>query len=85
MVILAIFNLGPWEMAVIALLALLLFGGKKLPSLAKDLGAGIKEFRKSLSAGAEETPENPSIPNKQNEETTINQDIPQKKSPKSKS
>jgi sec-independent protein translocase protein TatA len=61
---LALFNLGPWEITFILLLALLLFGGKKLPALAKDLGAGIKEFKKSLSSAAEE-PENsqPTIPN----------------------
>ncbi len=45
---LAFFNLGPWEIALIVFLALLFFGGKRLPSLAKDLGSGIKEFRKSL-------------------------------------
>ena len=56
MIPLALLNLGPWEIALILVLALLLFGGKKLPSLAKDLGSGIKEFRKSLSsAGEEET------------------------------
>ena len=43
---LALLNLGPWEIALILVLALLLFGGKKLPSLAKDLGSGIKEFRR---------------------------------------
>ncbi|MCP5493600.1 MAG: twin-arginine translocase TatA/TatE family subunit [Leptospiraceae bacterium] len=51
---LAILNLGPWEIALIVFLALLLFGGKKLPTLAKDLGTGIKEFRKSLFSNAEE-------------------------------
>ncbi len=56
---LAIFNLGPWEIAFILLLALLLFGGKKLPSLAKDLGSGIKEFKKSLSSAASDEPEPP--------------------------
>ena len=43
-------NLGPWEIALILFLALLLFGGKKLPGLAKDLGEGIREFRRSLSS-----------------------------------
>lgn len=56
---LAIFNLGPWEIAFILLLALLLFGGKKLPSLAKDLGSGIKEFKKSLSSATNDEPEPP--------------------------
>ncbi|MBK7056951.1 MAG: twin-arginine translocase TatA/TatE family subunit [Leptospiraceae bacterium] len=56
---LALFNLGPWEIAFILLIVLLLFGGKKLPSLAKDLGSGIKEFKKSLSSAASEEPESP--------------------------
>ena len=55
---LALFNLGPWEIAFILLLALLLFGGKKLP-LAKDLGTGIKEFKKSLSSASSDEPEIP--------------------------
>ena len=59
---LALFNLGPWEIAFILLLALLLFGGKKLPSLAKDLGSGIKEFKKSLSSATSEEPEPPQTP-----------------------
>ncbi|HMV41372.1 MAG TPA: twin-arginine translocase TatA/TatE family subunit [Leptospiraceae bacterium] len=59
---LAIFNLGPWEITFILLLALLLFGGKKLPSLAKDLGTGIKEFKKSLSSASTEDIEPPQPP-----------------------
>lgn len=54
MIPLSLLNLGPWEIALIIVLALLLFGGKKLPSLAKDLGSGIKEFRRSLSTSSEE-------------------------------
>lgn len=53
---LAFLNLGPWEIALIVILALLLFGGKRLPQLAKDLGSGIKEFRRSLSS-EEEAPQ----------------------------
>lgn len=36
--------LGGYEMVVIGLIILLLFGGKKLPELMKGLGKGIKEF-----------------------------------------
>lgn len=54
---LALLNLGPWEIALIVILALLLFGGKRLPQLAKDLGSGIKEFRRSLSSNDDETPQ----------------------------
>lgn len=42
-------NLGWPEILIILFVALLLFGGKRLPTLAKDLGDGIRSFRKSLS------------------------------------
>ena len=36
---------GPWQIAIIVLVVLLLFGGKKIPELMKGLGSGIKEFK----------------------------------------
>ena len=42
-------SLGPWEIIIIFVVILLIFGGKKLPELAKGLGEGIKEFRKATS------------------------------------
>ncbi len=36
-----------WEILVLVLLVLLLFGARKLPELARGLGQGIKEFKKS--------------------------------------
>ena len=39
-------NLGPTELIVILLIILLLFGGAKLPKLAKSLGEAQREFRK---------------------------------------
>jgi sec-independent protein translocase protein TatA len=44
---LALFNLGGTEIILIFGVALLLFGGKKLPELAKGLGQGIREFKKA--------------------------------------
>jgi len=41
-------SIGPMELLVILLVALLLFGGKKIPELAKGLGQGIKNFKESL-------------------------------------
>ena len=43
----ALFNLGGGEIILILALILILFGAKKLPELAKGLGSGIKEFKKS--------------------------------------
>ncbi|RZJ79623.1 MAG: twin-arginine translocase TatA/TatE family subunit [Flavobacterium sp.] len=37
--------LGGWEIALIVLALLLLFGGKKIPELMKGLGKGMKEFK----------------------------------------
>jgi sec-independent protein translocase protein TatA len=43
---LAIFlAIGPWQIAVIVVIVLLLFGGKKIPELMRGLGSGIKEFK----------------------------------------
>lgn len=46
-------NLGPMELVLILGVALLLFGGRKLPELAKGMGEGIKNFKNALK---EETP-----------------------------
>lgn len=41
--------IGQTEILIIAGVALLLFGGTKLPQLAKGLGEGIREFKKSMT------------------------------------
>ena len=41
------FNIGPAELMVIFVLALLVFGPKKLPEVSKQIGRGIREFRKA--------------------------------------
>ncbi len=40
-------SLGPWEITLIILFIIILFGGKKLPELARGLGLGLKEFKKA--------------------------------------
>jgi sec-independent protein translocase protein TatA len=52
--ILAIFNFGGGEIILILAIGLLIFGGKKLPELAKGLGQGIKEFKKATGNASEE-------------------------------
>ena len=43
-------TLGPTELIVILLIVLLLFGGAKLPKLARSLGEASREFRKGADA-----------------------------------
>jgi sec-independent protein translocase protein TatA len=43
------FGLGPSELIIVFMLALLLFGGKRLPEIARGLGQGIKEFKRELT------------------------------------
>ena len=40
---------GPWQIVIIALVILLLFGGKKIPELMKGLGKGVKSFKEGLN------------------------------------
>ena len=47
--LLLFFNLGPGEIVIIALVVLLLFGGKKIPELMKGLGKGVKSFKDGMS------------------------------------
>jgi sec-independent protein translocase protein TatA len=51
--ILLIFGLGTTEIILIALVVLLLFGGKKIPELMKGLGKGVKSFKDGVK-GVEE-------------------------------
>ena len=42
------FGLGLQEILIIALIVLLLFGGKKIPELMKGLGKGVKSFKEGM-------------------------------------
>ncbi len=42
-------NVGPLELAVVVIFALIIFGPKRLPELGKSMGKGIREFRSSIS------------------------------------
>ncbi|UCC67455.1 MAG: twin-arginine translocase TatA/TatE family subunit [Armatimonadota bacterium] len=48
-------SFGGQEILVILVLVLLLFGARRLPELARSLGQGIKEFRKSVKEISEDT------------------------------
>jgi sec-independent protein translocase protein TatA len=52
--ILALGSIGPWEIALVFLVLLLLFGAKRLPDIARGLGKGIREFKGAVKETKEE-------------------------------
>ncbi|MFP4046646.1 MAG: twin-arginine translocase TatA/TatE family subunit [Bacteroidales bacterium] len=42
---------GPWELVLIVLVLLLIFGSKKIPEIMKGFGKGIKEFKDATGKG----------------------------------
>ena len=44
------FNIGPMELIVVLVIALVVLGPKKLPEVGKSLGKGMREFKESLSS-----------------------------------
>jgi sec-independent protein translocase protein TatA len=58
------FGMGHWELLIIFLVILLIFGAKRIPDMAQGLGKGIKEFRKAMHEVQEEIDINPSPPTK---------------------
>ena len=53
-------NFNGWEIVIVLVIILLLFGARKLPDLARSIGASAKEFRKGLDEGVEDDEESPS-------------------------
>jgi sec-independent protein translocase protein TatA len=47
-------NIGPLELAIVLIIALVVFGPKRLPELGRSLGRGIREFRGSVSGERED-------------------------------
>ena len=61
-------GMGPTELIVILVILLVLFGGAKLPSLAKGLGQSIKEFKKATKDEPEAPKPAPAEPAKKEAE-----------------
>jgi sec-independent protein translocase protein TatA len=59
---------GPWEIALILIVVVLLFGGRKLPELAKSMGEAIRQYRSAT--GSQEEPEKEEAVN-ENEEKAL--------------
>ena len=49
-----VFGLGGWEILIIALVILLIFGGAKIPELMKGLGKGVRNFKEGIKEGDDE-------------------------------
>jgi sec-independent protein translocase protein TatA len=54
-------NIGLPEILVVLVIALIIFGPKRLPELGRSLGRGIREFRSSISGGGDDEDEKPEI------------------------
>ena len=50
-------GLSVWQILIIVLVVVLLFGAGKIPRLAKDLGSGVTAFRRGLKGNEEAEPE----------------------------
>ena len=57
-------SLGFWEILLIVLAFLLLFGGKKIPELMRGLGKGVKSFRQGMNEVEDEIKEASKDPEK---------------------
>jgi sec-independent protein translocase protein TatA len=51
------FGIGIWEILVLLLVALLIFGPKRLPEMGRSLGRGLREFKDSISGKDDEVDE----------------------------
>jgi sec-independent protein translocase protein TatA len=52
----------PWHIILILLIALLLFGGKRLPEIGRSLGSGMREFKDSLTGNNNHSSEPQQLP-----------------------
>ena len=48
-------NIGPMEIGIVLIIALIVFGPKRLPELGNSLGKGIREFKGSISGEKDES------------------------------
>jgi sec-independent protein translocase protein TatA len=53
------FGLGPWELGIILVIVLIIFGAGKLPEIGAGIGKGIKNFKKGMSEPEAEKKEEP--------------------------
>ncbi len=60
----AIGGLGPWELAIILIVVLVVFGAGKLPKVGSSIGEALKNFKKSVSDTHDDKKDKPDLPDK---------------------
>lgn len=54
-------NIGPAELIIVLVIALVILGPRKLPQVGRSLGTGMREFKQAVTGGREEGPDEPGI------------------------
>ena len=65
-------SIGIWQIAIVVILVVLLFGRGKISSLMGDVAKGIKSFKKGMASDVNDTPEQKNI--SENNQDSTNQD-----------
>jgi sec-independent protein translocase protein TatA len=53
-------GIGPLELIIVLVIALVIFGPKRLPDLGRSLGTGMREFKDSITSGSKDDDDEPS-------------------------
>ena len=56
------FGIGIWELLILLLVILLVFGPKRLPEMGRSLGRGMREFKDSITGGGKEDEDRDQLP-----------------------
>jgi sec-independent protein translocase protein TatA len=56
------FGIGGWELVLLLLVLLLVFGAKRLPEMGRSLGKGMREFKDSVSGNDDDADDAPELP-----------------------
>ncbi|MEW6989668.1 Sec-independent protein translocase subunit TatA [Colwelliaceae bacterium 6441] len=71
-------NIGIWQLLIVAVIIVLLFGTKKLRNLGSDLGSAVKGFKKSVSDDDKTAEKNDALADNSNNEASVEADVKEK-------
>ena len=58
-------GIGPLELIIVLVIALVIFGPKRLPDLGRSLGTGMREFKDSITGSSKDDDDDPALPSAQ--------------------